>query len=261
MVLSGTSRHDAESFLRYRYARDPHPHLVIDEIVAPDVYRAMRFPDDQLAHGASWGLTAADANYTTVLSDPHWKSLHDLLRGETFVSAVLRAFAGDMRRAGCLVDPDRARLTSFVESREQKESPSLTAEGDPNDVFTRMDFQSKGAGAYREFVHLDWARRIIGGILFFSDADDEGLVGGETALYRDRDFRDDRWCHDPELVALFRPRHNTGVIFLNSNAGFHGPRAITELRGRRRWLYYTISSRIDIWPASPRLNAPVPAST
>ena len=51
-------------------------------------------------------------------------------------------------------------------------------------------------------------------------------MGGETALYRDRGFRNDRWCHDPELTALFTPRHNTGVIFLNSNTGFHGPRGI-----------------------------------
>jgi hypothetical protein len=60
----------------------------------------------------------------------------------------------------------------------------LAAAGDPNDVFTRLDFQSKGAGQYREFVHLDWARRVIGGILFFSDAGEEGLVGGE-ARHRD----------------------------------------------------------------------------
>jgi hypothetical protein len=145
-------------------------------------------------------------------------------------------------------------LTSFVESRTEKEQATLGAGGDPNEIFTRLDFQSKGAGGYREFVHLDWARRIVGGILFFSDADEEGLVGGETAFYRDRAFRNDRWCHDPELVALFRPRHNTGMIFLNSNAGFHGPRRITALEGRRRWLYFTISSRVDIWPAAPRLT-------
>jgi hypothetical protein len=246
--------------VRYRYADDPQPHLVIEEIVAPGVYQTMRFPDDQLAPDASWGLTGGDPRYAEVLRDPQWKALHDLLRGEAFVATVLRAFADEMRRAGCLVDPDCARLTPFVESRDEKEHDTLRTAGDPNELFTRLDFQSKGAGAYREFVHLDWPRRVIGGILFFSDADEEGLVGGETALYRDRAFRNDRWCHDPELVAMFRPKHNTGVIFLNSNAGFHGPRAITALQGRRRWLYYTISSRLDIWPSIPRSNLDVPGS-
>ena len=71
-------------------------------------------------------------------------------------------------------------------------------------------------------------------------------------LAGDREFGDDRWCHDPELTAQFAPRHNTGVIFLNSNRGFHGPRGIRRLAGRRRWLYFTISSRVDVWPALPR---------
>lgn len=238
--------------MRYRYASDPHPHLVIEEIVPPSVYRTMRFPDDHLAPGASWGLTSDDPHYAEVLRAPGWQTLHDAVRGQAFVAAVLSAFAEDMRRAGCLVDATRARLTTFIESRTEKEQPRLGEQTDPNEIFTRLDFQSKGAGGYREFVHLDWARRIVGGILFFSDAAEEGLVGGETALYRDRAFRNDRWCHDPELTTLFRPAHNTGVIFLNSNSGFHGPRAITALRGRRRWLYYTISSRVEIWPAESR---------
>ena len=241
--------------MRFRYVADPHPHLFIDEVVPPDVYAAMRFPDELVRPGASWGLTTDDEQYATVLRDPSWRALHDELRGEAFVSAVLASFADDMRRAGCLVDPDRARLTPFVESRAEKEARVLATDGDPDALFTRLDFQSKGEGGYREFVHLDWARRIIGGILFFSDADEEGLEGGELALYRDRDFRNDRWCHDPELTALFRPRRNTGVIFLNSNTGFHGPRAITALRGRRRWLYYTISSHRDVWPCEPRVAA------
>lgn len=241
--------------MRFRYERRPHPHLVIEEIAPPDRYAALRFPDASLAPDASWGLTGSDAAYAAVLRDSCWRALHDELCGSEFVAAVLRAFAGDMHAAGCRIDPERARLAPFVESREQKEQASLGFDGDPNELFTRLDFQSKGAGAYREFVHLDWARRLIGGILFFCDADEEGLIGGETALYRDRDFRNDRWCHDPELTALFRPAHNTGVIFLNSNSGFHGPRAIRQLHGRRRWLYYTISSRCDIWPASPRAVA------
>jgi hypothetical protein len=238
--------------MRHRYVAEPHPHLVIDELVPSDVYAAMRFPDELVDLDSSWGITSSDPEYETVLRDPGWKALHDELTGEAFVFDVLRLFAEDLGRAGCLVDPHCARLGTFVESREEKELRRLPGDVDPNELFTRLDFQSKGDGQYREFVHLDWDRRIVGGILFFSDADEEGLEGGELALYRDRDFRNDRWCHDPELIRLFRPRHNTGAIFLNSNSGFHGPRNITALRGRRRWLYYTISSRMDVWPHAAR---------
>ena len=234
---------------------DPLPHLVIDEIVAPDAYARMRFPDDLIDDGASWGITASDPEYQQVLQDPDWRALHDELRGERFVGGVLGAFADDLRQAGCLVQADAARLVAFTETRDQKEAAVLAQDVDPAEVYTRMDFQSKGQGGYREFVHLDWARRIVGGILFFSDAGEEGLEGGELALYRDRAFANDRWCHDPELVCQFTPRANTGVIFLNSNAGFHGPRAIRRLAGRRRWLYFTISSRVDVWPCEQRAAA------
>jgi hypothetical protein len=234
--------------MRYRYVPSPHPCLVIDEIVPPEKYASLRFPDSLIAPEEAWGITAADPEYGVVLHDPSWRALHDELCGDAFVKDVLQSFAGDMRREECVVDPERARLVPFTESRAQKELASLAYDGDPNEIFARLDFQSKPEGGYREFVHLDWPRRIVGGILFFSDADEEGLNGGELAFYRDRDFRNDRWCHDPELVAQFRPRSNTGVIFLNANGAFHGPRAITQLRGRRRWLYYAISSRADVWP-------------
>ncbi len=240
--------------MRYHYVAEPHPHLVIEEILPPADYDALRFPDALIDPGASWGITASDPQYTTVLADPVWRALLDTLRGEAFVTSVLQAFAGGMRREGCLVDPDRAHLIPFVESRAEKELASLTDDADPNELFTRVDFQSKGEGGYRQFVHLDWPRRIVGGILFFSDAAEEGLEGGELALYRDLRFRNDRWCHEPELTTQFPPAKNTGVIFLNSNSAFHGPRAITRLRGRRRWLYYTISSRTDVWPHEARLE-------
>jgi hypothetical protein len=241
--------------MRLRYVEAPHPHLLVEEILPAVDYARLRFPDTLVAPGAAWGITATDDNYAEVMRDPAWRALRDAWCSADFVHEVLGYFAAEMRRVGCRVDPARVRLGDFVETREQKEQRQLALDGDPDELFTRLDFQSKALGAYREFVHLDWARRLVGGILFFSDAAAEGLVGGELALYRDRGFRDDRWCHDPELSALFAPRANTGVVFLNSNAGFHGPRAISALRGRRRWLYYTISSRLDVWPCEPRAVA------
>jgi hypothetical protein len=40
-------------------------------------------------------------------------------------------------------------------------------------------------------------------------------------------------------------KDNTGVLFLNSNRGFHGPSAFNH--GTRRWIYYSISSRDRVW--------------
>jgi hypothetical protein len=41
------------------------------------------------------------------------------------------------------------------------------------------------------------------------------------------------------------------VLFLNSNAGFHGPTPIRRINGLRKWIYYSISSRRNIWQAAP----------
>jgi hypothetical protein len=237
--------------MKLRYRGDPHPHLVVEELMPPAVYAATRFPDALVADD-EWGITSSDARYAEVLATSGWRALHDELRSETFVREVFTSFRNDMRAAGCRTDPGGARLVDFEETREQKSAAVLAHEGDPNEVFTRLDFQSKAEGGYRDFVHLDWPRRIVGGILFFCDAEEEGLEGGELAFYRDRGFRNDRWCHDPELTRQYQARHNTGVIFLNSNTGFHGPRRIRRLVGRRRWLYFTVSSTVDVWPCSPR---------
>jgi hypothetical protein len=237
--------------MKYRYSDEPHPHIFIDELVSPQDYQKMKFPDELIAPEDKWGITSGDERYQEVMADPLWSSLRDELTGEPFVRSVLTEFSSAMRSSNCLVDPERFNLVDFVESREEKEAPVLQEQGDPNEVFTRLDFQSKGETQYREFVHLDWPRRIIGGILFFSDQQEEGLKGGELALFRDRAFANDRWCHDPQLTVQFPPRHNTGIIFLNSNTGFHGPRGIRKCDGRRRWLYYTISSKVDVWPAEP----------
>ncbi|MDX6583424.1 MAG: hypothetical protein QOI10_2608 [Solirubrobacterales bacterium] len=240
--------------MRYEYRADPSPHLYISELLPERGYERLRFPDELIDPDAEWGITSSDPAYERVLTDPGWRALHDRLRGAPFVHEVLDAFADDLPREECLVEPGRARLTAFTETRSDKQREMLAEGADPNELYTRLDFQSKREGAYREFVHLDWARRIVGGILFFSDAEAEGLRGGELGLYRDRAFRNDRWCHEPELVVKYPPRHNTGVIFLNSNSGFHGPCRITALSGRRRWLYYTISSKAEVWPCAARAD-------
>src|SRR6266852_9500406 len=111
--------------MRYRYLPKPHPHLAIEEIVAPETYAALRFPDDLIAADAAWGITASDAQYAVVLRDPFWRTIHDELSSESFVLDVLRSFSADMKREGCLVDAERARIVPFVESREEKERPTI----------------------------------------------------------------------------------------------------------------------------------------
>jgi hypothetical protein len=116
-----------------------------------------------------------------------------------------------------------------------------------NELFTRFDIQAAD-GDYAPYVHLDRIRRLTGGLLFCADHREEGLIGGEFALYRDRFFADDRRCLWPRLAKTFPMRHNTGVIFLNANAAFHGPRRTTAIKGLRKWVYHAVSSHKAVWP-------------
>ncbi len=102
---------------------------------------------------------------------------------------------------------------------------------------------SPNAGLGDEFGDL--------GVLFMSSAENEAMEGGEFALYSDLAFNNDRKCHQSNVEKTFPYRHNQGVVFLNSNTGFHGPMSIRSVAGLRKWIYSSISSCRDIWKATP----------
>ncbi|MEI4884313.1 hypothetical protein, partial [Klebsiella pneumoniae] len=81
-----------------------------------------------------------------------------------------------------------------AESRQQTESSLLSESDDPHALFVRFDLQAIDA-TYAKAVHCDHLRRLIGGVLFMTSAEDEALEGGEFALYSDLAFNNDRKCH------------------------------------------------------------------
>ena len=72
-----------------------------------------------------------------------------LARAQAIVAEVVAIFADDMRRAGCRVDPARARLIDYVESRTEKEQATLASGGDPFLAEAKRLWRSSGA-AYVE---------------------------------------------------------------------------------------------------------------
>ena len=238
------------------YFAEPTPHLVLDPFANPTDYERARFPDLEPAPGGRTGrdLYAGEPAYRSVIEKPGWAAIHARLTSEEFTREVLAAFAGDMCAAGCLVDPDAAYIDPYEETREETESRTLSYDHDPNALFHRFDFQAIDA-TYGKGVHVDWARRVVGGVLFCCDAEEEGMEGGSFALFEDEEFADDRFGHAPRLAKEFPVRHNFGVLFLNSNTGFHGPTRIRKIDGLRKWIYYSISSRRDVWPVRSGINS------
>jgi hypothetical protein len=236
--------------LAYSYSSYPTPHIYLPQLLPPDLYARISFPNIKVrAKGRSGrDLFVGEPGWSEAIASDGFRELYSQLTSPEFVSFVLSVFEQDMKLHRSRVDAKRARLVPILETREMLDAaPEVLDEtADANELFNRFDFTVAG-GDYTAYVHLDSPRRLVGGVLFFSDAEQEGLQGGEFTLYRDLLFGDDRNCHWPLPVKKFPVKGNTGVLFLNSNRGFHGPSEITQIHGVRRWIYYSISSRNRVW--------------
>jgi hypothetical protein len=234
--------------LEYSYHREPTPHLYFPQILPPDVYEEVIFPEIPVrAKGRSGrDLFMGEPGFDDAVHSPGLKEAYELFTSETFVKWVLGIFEPDLVRLHCRATAKDAKLTPFLETREALDlAPDvLDDSADPSEVFNRFDF-AVADSSYTTYAHLDSPRRIVGGLLFFSDAEKDHIDGGEFILYGDRLFLGDRvarWPYPAKVVPL---KGNTGVLFLNSNRGFHGPRGFRT--GTRRWVYYSISSRNQVW--------------
>lgn len=238
--------------MQIEYLRTPTPHAVVRHLVAPELYAQIRFPDIAPRPMGRIGrdIYFGEPEWAPLMGQPGWAEFSAMFMSETFMRRVIGIFADDIRAHGCGIDPDKVYLAQRTEDRAESQAPTLSETGDPHALFIRFDLQAIDA-SYVKPVHCDHLRRVIGGVLFMTSAEDEGLEGGEFALYSDLAFHNDRICHQPHVAKAFPVRHNEGVLFLNSNTGFHGPMPIRRMAGMRKWIYYSISSRRNVWKAAP----------
>ncbi len=238
--------------LPYSYHRQPNPHILLPRLLPPEVYEKITFPEIPVRERGRSGrdLFMGEPGFAEAVNSTGFRELYGLLSSAEFLAWVLSIFAPDLDRLRCRARASGVKLVPYLETREELDlfPDVLDEHADPNLVFTRFDFAVGGLD-YTEYVHLDSVRRIVGGVLFFSDAEADQIDGGEFTLYRDLLFRDDRRPHWPYPWKKIPVRGNTGVLFLNSNRGFHGPRKMRSLHGPRRWIYYSISSHNRVWEA------------
>jgi hypothetical protein len=232
------------------YYHQPSPHIFIPQLIEPDLYAQISFPNlpERPMGRIGRDLYPGEPGWDELMTSPGWREFSSAFMSEAFIRRVIECFRDDIRRLGCAIDPARVYLDPYRETRQETETSLLSETYDPNALFARFDLQAIGQ-TYKKSVHCDWPRRVVGGVLFLTSAADEGLEGGEFALYSDLEFQNDRVCHQPKLEKVFPVRHNQGVLFLNSNSGFHGPTPIRKMAGMRKWIYYSISSRRNVWQA------------
>lgn len=239
--------------MEYVYQSEPTPYLYIPRLIPEPSFRSLAFP--QLSYRANgrtgWDLLSGEEEWTALMQEPGWREMRDAFLSESTFREVLNAFGDDMLRLGCLVNPSKASLCGSAEPRADLQKPRLSATADPNALFLRLDIHETSEPKW-SFIHCDWPRRVVSGMFFLSDAGSDGMHGGEFALYKDEAFRNDRTPHRPILAKCFKFISNQGIIFLNSNSSFHGPMMIQRATRPRRWAYFSISSRRDVWPVASK---------
>jgi len=240
---------------RYSYFAYPSPHIYLHQLLPAQIYQQIKFPDIPVRGMGRSGrdLFVGEPGWAEATSSVGFQELNALFTSAEFVAWVLSVFEADLVRYHCRARADSVRLIPYLEDREALDSaPDVLDEtADPSEVFTRFDYTIGGA-SYTSYAHLDSPRRIVGGVLFFSDAEKDQIDGGEFTLYQDLLFRDDRLPHWPHASKKIPVKDNTGVLFLNCNRAFHGPSAIRSMKGARKWIYYSISSRNRVWDRRPQ---------
>jgi hypothetical protein len=235
--------------MTHTYYRDPSPHVHIPQLISPSAFQQLTFPtlEKRQLGRTGWDLFPGEPKWQDLMESPGWRELKAAFLNPATLRWIIDLFAADMRRLHCLVDPDKAYLDPYLEPHQDIKKPAISDTYDPNALFFRFDIHEVPVLGW-EFVHCDWPRRVVGGMLFLCDADAEGMEGGEFGLYIDEDFRDDRVSRKPVLAKAFTFAANQGVLFLNANTAFHGPVRTKQMSGSRRWVYFSISSRRNVWP-------------
>ena len=233
-------------FVIAQVRRQPFPHIVKDNFVAPELYQALRrsFPDCPPNSGPTgysyfWG----DAEYEKLMAgSPAWKALFDATQSQAFIDYCVRQFGEVCAEADCTIDLGKARYVAYCESRADKERRYLPkVEHEPHELWVRTDIL-QGRTGYSRQSHLDHRRRLLGLLVYFCDAEENEMQGGELVLH----------AHDgqadPANDVVFKPRHNRLIGFACTNDSFHSVPKILSQKAPRNFIQIGVSSSVDAWP-------------
>ncbi len=212
-------------------ARDPFPHLVIEDALDADLYRdlAAAFPDGDLLLNGRTVESNKYAHYhaNQILDDPRiaplWRRFVAYHTSAAFYAEVLALFGDAIRET-------HPSLRIPVET-------SVRFAEEPREIMLECQFawcEPASSVSSSAPCHLDREVSLFAGLLYFRKEGDHSQ-GGDLELYR---FRGDERAWDehsrvpPELVERMTTipyRANTLAFFINSARSLHGvsPRSVT----------------------------------
>jgi hypothetical protein len=241
---------------------DPYPHAILTDVIPQEIYSQLTFPQLERRNNtrAGWDLFKGEKKYDEFFAaDPNWNKVRQWLDSEAFIFSICQAFREDL--AKIQIDVDRLKLFEFTETPAQMQMGHIAFDKFDHKIFSRFDLQASDGTTLRN-PHVDHARRLFGGVLFFCDGVEEGMDGGDFGIWRDRQYRGDRQPHDCEIIKTYPIRHNTLYVFLNRNDAYHGAKPVTSISGVRKWAYFSISARQNVWKNDPgSVSLPIQAKS
>jgi hypothetical protein len=230
--------------------RDPFPHVVKEDFLPTDLYENLRdsFPDCPANSGPTgysyfWG----DREYDELISrNAAWKALFEATQSQAFVDYCIRQFRDVYAEYGCTIPLEKAVYVPYCESREDKEQRHLRrVKHQPHELWVRTDILQGHVG-YSRRSHLDHRRRLLAILVYFCDAEENRMEGGELVLHPAEHSSAGR-------DVVIKPRHNRIVAFACTPNSFHSVPEIRSQRGPRNFVQISVSSSVDAWPtASPK---------
>jgi hypothetical protein len=228
-------------------AEHPFPHILVDQWLDPALYERLRrsFPDCPPNSGPTgftlfWGDPEHDR---LIAEDADWADFFHSFQSQAFVDHMLATFPETFTEAR--VDLSRARYIRYSEPRADKELAQLPPSGQaPDDLWVRVDIMQGRKGYYR-FPHVDHRRRALSLLLYFCDADEADMHGGDLILHG----------AGREKIVI-RPRHNRMVAFPCAATSVHSVTAIRRQSAPRNFVQVILSSSTDLWDGgNPRPSA------
>jgi len=261
---------------------DPYPHVVSETMIEPGLFARLKadFPDSSIfekvsAETASVGSRAGkgtgfdvyrgDAAYDALIARSEaWREFDAWINSPQFVAKYQELF-GSFADAMDI----KADIGESVYERDYVEPREVLTEDEgfgermfrlanqavgglrgrkPVQLFSRLDI-TRSLGGYAKPPHCDRPNRLCSLIVYFSDAEESGLQGGDLLVFKAKKEGPIRTASrhpapdDVEVVAQLRPKANMGVFFPCCNTSYHGVTAVTSQGIPRDFLYINISGK------------------
>lgn len=260
---------------------EPFPHVIKQNIIDPELYKelARDFPETILKNeksmiasrtGSGNDIYRGDDQYKYLTEQFNsWWQLDAYINSNKFMNLVIDLFGNFIDESYSPLNSQSMEYTDYVEPREAMSPPQtnllekirfslgLKPKFEDsvvcNSIFSRLDIHSAMSG-YGIPVHCDRANRVISLIIYFCDADETGMVGGNLGIHKHKKAKK-LWQYerhpnkdDTELIQTVSPQENLGVFFLCSNHSYHSATTIESIVKPRRFLYINISSKAkQVW--------------